>query len=94
MFVAQYSAHAIAGLEPDYGIHYPNIRSPEGWQNDNARAPGIRPSNGSPAFPERRSNRLHAHSANNLNLLADVYVIWDVGLPINIPKKEQGFFLL
>jgi hypothetical protein len=31
MIVAQYSVHAIAGLEPDYGIHFPNIRSPEGW---------------------------------------------------------------
>ncbi len=30
--VAQYSVHAQAGLEPDDGIHRPNIRSPEGWQ--------------------------------------------------------------
>jgi hypothetical protein len=29
MIVAQYSVHAIAGLKPDYGIHFPNIRSPE-----------------------------------------------------------------
>jgi len=36
MIVAQYSVHAIAGLEPDYGIHFPNIRSPEGWQKDHA----------------------------------------------------------
>jgi len=32
MIVAQYSVHALAGLEPDCGIHFPNIRSPEGWQ--------------------------------------------------------------
>jgi hypothetical protein len=32
MIVAQYSVHAIAGLKPDYGIHFPNIRSPEGGQ--------------------------------------------------------------
>jgi hypothetical protein len=34
MIVAQYSVHAIAGLKPDYGIHFPNIRSPEGGQVD------------------------------------------------------------
>jgi hypothetical protein len=39
--VAQYSVHAIAGLEPDYGIHFPNIRSPEGWLKDNARSSGV-----------------------------------------------------
>jgi hypothetical protein len=41
IFVAQYSVHAIAGLEPDYGIHFPNIRSPEGWLKDNARSSGV-----------------------------------------------------
>jgi hypothetical protein len=40
MIVAQYSVHAIAGLKPDYGIHFPNIRSPEGGQKDNARSFG------------------------------------------------------
>jgi len=38
--VAQYSVHAIAGMKPDDGIHPPNIRSPEGWQKDNARSYG------------------------------------------------------
>lgn len=42
IFVAQYSVHAIAGVEPDYGIHFPNIRSPEGWLKDNARSSGVR----------------------------------------------------
>jgi hypothetical protein len=41
MIVAQYSVHAIAGLKPDYGIHFPNIRSPEGWQKDNVRSSGV-----------------------------------------------------
>ena len=38
--MAQYSVHAIAGQEPDYGIHFPNIRSPEGWRKDNVRSCG------------------------------------------------------
>jgi hypothetical protein len=41
MIVAQYSVHAIAGLKPDYGIHFPNIRSPEGWQKGNVRSCGV-----------------------------------------------------
>ncbi len=41
IFVAQYSVHAIAGLKPDYGNHFPNIRSPEGWRKDNIRSSGI-----------------------------------------------------
>jgi hypothetical protein len=68
MIVAQYSVHAIAGLEPDYGIHLPNIRSPEGWQKDNVRSLWRSVTAKRPAFPERISNRLHAHSGNNLRL--------------------------
>jgi hypothetical protein len=41
IFVAQYSVHAIAGPEPDYGIHIPNIRSPEGWPKGNVRFCGV-----------------------------------------------------
>ena len=67
MIVAQYSVYAIAGPEPDYGIHFPNIRSPEGWQKDDARAPGMLRNNASPTSPEKRSNRFHKHSANYLN---------------------------
>jgi hypothetical protein len=67
MIVAQYSVHAIAGPEPDYGIHFPNIRSPEGWQKDDARAPGMLLNDASPTSPEKRSNRFHTHSANYLN---------------------------
>jgi hypothetical protein len=52
MIVAQYSVHAIAGLEPDYGIHFPNIRSPEGWQKDDARAPGLCPTMTAPHLRE------------------------------------------
>ena len=94
MIVAQYSVHAIAGLEPDYGIHFPNIRSPEGWQKDDARASGFMPDNDSPASPERRSNRFHTHPANYLDPLADVCVIYVVGLPIAMIKKFRNFLLL
>jgi hypothetical protein len=87
MTVAQYSVHAAAGLEPGYGIHLPNIRSPEDWQKDDARAPGIMLNVDSPASPEWRSNRLHTHSANVLNLLADVCAIFVVELPITIIQK-------
>lgn len=52
MIVAQYSVHAIAGPEPDYGIHFPNIRSPEGWQKDDARAPGMLLNDASPTSPD------------------------------------------
>jgi hypothetical protein len=37
IFVAQYSVHATAGLEPDYGIRIPNIRSPEDGLKGNVR---------------------------------------------------------
>jgi hypothetical protein len=68
MIVAQYSVHAIAGLKPDYGIHFPNIRSPEGGQKDNARSFGDITKTKKPVFPERLSNRHRAHSAKPLNL--------------------------
>jgi hypothetical protein len=87
MIVAQYSVHAIAGLTPDYGIHFPNIRSPEGWQKDDARAPDIMLNKDSPVSPERSSNSFHTHSVNYLNLLADVYIIDIVGLPLAITRK-------
>jgi hypothetical protein len=67
MIVAQYSVHALAGLEPDYGIHFPNIRSPEGWQKNNVRSSGVIVAAQRPAFPERLSNRLHKHSGESLN---------------------------
>jgi hypothetical protein len=94
MFVAQYSVHAIAGLEPDYGIHFPNIRSPEGWQNDDARAPGIMRGNSSPAFPARRSIRFHTHLAGYSNLLANVGIICPDGLAATINESSGGLLLL
>jgi len=90
MTVAQYSVHAAAGLEPGYGIHLPNIRSPEDWQKDDARAPGIMLNINNPASPERRSNRLHTHSADVLNLLADGCAIFVVELPKTIIHKGSG----
>jgi hypothetical protein len=41
IFVAQYSVHATAGLKPDYGIHIPNIRSPEDVLKGNVRPFGV-----------------------------------------------------
>ena len=41
IFVAQYSVHATAGLKPDYGIHIPNIRSPEDGLKGNVRPFGV-----------------------------------------------------
>ena len=94
MIVAQYSVHAIADLEPGYGIDFPNIRSPEGWQKDDARAPGMLLGNCGPALPERRSSRFHTHLVSCLNLLADVCVICPDELPptvIAIVKKTFRF---
>jgi hypothetical protein len=62
MIVAQYSVHAIAGLKPDYGIHFPNIRSSEGGQKGYARSFGAIIKTKKPAFPERLSNRRCTHS--------------------------------
>jgi hypothetical protein len=62
MIVAQYSAHAIAGLKPDYGIHFPNIRSPEGGQKEYARSFGATIKTKKPVFPERLSNRRYTQS--------------------------------
>jgi hypothetical protein len=91
MIVAQYSVHAIAGLEPDYGIHFPNIRSPEGWQKDDVRDPRMLLNNASPTSPEKRSNRFHTYSANYLNLLADVCVIDVDEPPFAIIKRPKVF---
>jgi len=66
--VAKYSVHAIAGLKPDYGIHFPNIRSPEGWQKDNARFLGVIAKIKKPAFPERFSIWHCTDLSNNSNL--------------------------
>jgi hypothetical protein len=68
MIVAQYSVHAIAGLKPDYGIHFPNIRSPEGGQIKTKK----------PAFPERLPNRRCTHSAILKTSVVDVYADFGV----------------
>jgi hypothetical protein len=92
--VAQYSVCTIADLELDYRINYPNIRSPEGWQKDDARAPGMLLGNCGPAFPEGRSSGFHTHLVSCLNLLANVCVICPDELPatvIAIVKKTFRF---
>ncbi|MGD8410041.1 MAG: hypothetical protein PVF25_07760, partial [Desulfobacterales bacterium] len=40
------------------GVHRPNIRSPEGWQKDNARSHGVMAQIKRPGFPEGLAKRL------------------------------------
>jgi hypothetical protein len=68
IFVAQYSVHAIAGVEPDYGIHFPNIRSPEGWLKDNARSYSVRLPPEGQLFRKGCQIGLIQTRGNNLNL--------------------------